>query len=212
MSSNAPQYKTWTWTHPLMLHWMINPGLAINEVFLGQRVPRKMLIEKDDFSSLMERTKVPCPHCNTLHPAAKWSVENNTAFGNWFGLYCDHCEKTIPCLPNITSLVLWGISYPFWAPFRKTWKAKWLDKQRQRFARPLELEAPSYNWLQSTIGFMFIIYLFKGIVWPLIEKGTLNGGDLGTAIVPVAIGGLLYGLFMRFFTKARRSRKETTTA
>ena len=50
-----------------MLHWIINPGLAINELLLGQRVPKTMLIEKDSSKSLQEKTKIPCPHCDMLN-------------------------------------------------------------------------------------------------------------------------------------------------
>jgi hypothetical protein len=213
MSANEAQYKVWTWTHPLMLHWMINPGLAINEVFLGQRVPRKMLIEQNSKKSLAERSFIPCPHCNTLHPGAKWSPQNDTAFGNWFGLYCDHCGDTIPCLSNITSLVLWGISYPFWAPFRKQWKAKWLEKQKQRFAKSMDLVSPTYNWIQSGIGFGSFLYIMNITVMPLINDVTVTGNLLLTEIPSALIAGLLYGYVMRFFLKpSRRQVKNGTTA
>jgi hypothetical protein len=210
MSQNQPQYKTWTWSHPVMLHWMINPGLAINEVFLGQRVPRKLLIEKDAFKSLSERTLVPCPHCDTLHSATKWSTQNNTAFANWFGLYCDHCGNTIPCLHNITSFVLWGISYPFWAPFRKAWKIKWLAKQKQRFAHALDLSTPPYNWVQEGMGFGFLIYIFNGLFFPLVNGEAITDRGLAIGIPPALIGGLLYGYTMWFFVKRPRQNKENS--
>jgi len=26
------KFKIWTWKNPIMLHWIINPGLVINEL------------------------------------------------------------------------------------------------------------------------------------------------------------------------------------
>lgn len=57
MEYDKTKYKIWTWNNPVMLHWIINPGLAINELLLGQRVPKTMLIEKDSLKSLQEKRK-----------------------------------------------------------------------------------------------------------------------------------------------------------
>src|SRR5688500_7376547 len=91
MKYDSSAYKVWSWKHPLMLHWIVNPGLAINELILGQRIPKVTLIEKNSRRPLAEKSFVPCPHCHTIHSGLKWTVQNKTAFGNWFGLYCDHC-------------------------------------------------------------------------------------------------------------------------
>src|SRR5688572_8021958 len=104
MEFDREKYKVWNWKHPAMLHWMINPGLMINELLLGQRIPKVMLVEKDKSKPLGERTFIPCPHCKTVHPGMKWSPQNGTSYKNWFGFYCDSCDKVIPCLWNFTSL------------------------------------------------------------------------------------------------------------
>ena len=85
---------------------MLNPGLAINELILGQRVPKIMLIDQISDKPFMERTYVPCPHCDTYHDGRTWSQQNNTAFKNWFGLYCPNCGDIIPCIRNWTSALI----------------------------------------------------------------------------------------------------------
>jgi len=97
-----------------------------------------MLIEKDSSKSLQDKTVVPCPHCETLHSGLKWSTETN-AFKNWFGLYCDNCGGIIPCLTNLTSWVVFGLTFPVWFWFKKTGKNKWLEKQPMRY-KNLDLE------------------------------------------------------------------------
>jgi hypothetical protein len=39
MKFNEEKYKVYTWKNWMMLHWIINQGLAINELILGQRTP-----------------------------------------------------------------------------------------------------------------------------------------------------------------------------
>lgn len=46
MQYDKTKYKLWSWKHPMVLHWIINPGLVINELLFGQRVPKIMLEEK----------------------------------------------------------------------------------------------------------------------------------------------------------------------
>jgi hypothetical protein len=84
----------------VVLHWIINPGLAFNELVLGQTIPKVMLIEKEGERPLFQRSLIPCPHCNTLHSGLKWTAKNKTAFKNWFGIYCDHCSGIIPVQRN----------------------------------------------------------------------------------------------------------------
>ena len=87
-----------------------------------------MLIDKTSEKPLMERTYIPCPHCETLHDGRTWSKENGTATKNWFGLYCPECGGIIPCLHNATFYLLMVLTYPIWGWFKKSWKEKWLKK------------------------------------------------------------------------------------
>ncbi len=47
MKYDKKKYKIWNWKSPVILHWIINPGLVINELILGQTIPKVMLIERE---------------------------------------------------------------------------------------------------------------------------------------------------------------------
>ena len=201
MEYDKSKFKIWTWKHPLMLHWIINPGLAVNELIFGQRVPKIALIEKDRTKSLEEKTKIPCPHCNTIHSGIKWSIVNNTAFKNWFGLYCDNCGRTIPCLTNLTSYLILGLTFPFWIWFKDKWKKNWLEKQAARY-RNLDLEKISnpfngIGWIKEGVSWGFIMYVFMIILFPLINSEEITLKKLMIGIPIWLIGGLCYGYFMK---------------
>jgi hypothetical protein len=197
MNFDSTKYKIWTWKNPLVLHWILNPGLAFNELILGQRVPRITLIERNSKKSLAEKTFIPCPHCNTIHSALKWTPQNNTAFGNWFGLYCDKCKNTIPCLTNLTSLILLGVTFPIWIWFKKSWKRKWLSIQQEKFSKPLNLTPPVFNWVTQGLQWGFIMFVFMEVIFPLIdgEEYKLSKFLIGIAIWTIA--GLLFGFVMK---------------
>ena len=77
------RYKRWAWPHPMIVCWVLNPVMALNEVFLGQRMPRLTLIDQTTDKPFMERSVVPCPTCGAMHDGRLWSRSN--AFGHWFG-------------------------------------------------------------------------------------------------------------------------------
>jgi hypothetical protein len=158
MNFDKKKYHVWTWKNPLILHWILNPGLTINELVLGQRVPKVSLIEKGGRKPLAEKSFVPCPHCDTLHSSLKWTPQNNTAFRNWFGLYCDNCGKAIPCVRNLTSFILLVLTFPIWYWFKDKWKQKWLNIQKEKFSKPLVLTRPDYKWWY--IGFRYSLFMF----------------------------------------------------
>ena len=209
MNFDTNKYNVWTWKNPLVLHWILNPGLAFNELILGQRVPKIMLIEKSD-KPLVERSYVPCPHCGTIHSALKWSPQNRTAFKNWFGLYCDHCSNVIPCLRNLTSYLLLGLSFPFWIWFSKKRKEQWLAKQKEKFSQPLCLTPPEFQWWYVGLRWGLFMYVFSSVLFPLIggEDITLKG--LLTGIPVWILGGLLFGYIVKMFLGQRGTKQSVT--
>ena len=209
MEYDKSKYKIWTWKNPLMLHWIINPGAAFNELALGQRVPKVTLIEKNKDKPIGERTFIPCPHCGTLHSALKWSVQNKTAFKNWFGLYCDHCGKIIPCLTNLTSYVILGITFPIWICFKEKWKAKWLAEQKVKFSRPLQLTQPTFNWWRTGLGWGFFMYIFMEILIPFVSGVPITGKSLLIGIFIWGIGGLLFGLIMKMILGKKKMKTQS---
>jgi hypothetical protein len=200
MDLETTKYKVWTWRNPLMLHWILNPGLVINELILGQRIPKLTLIERDRNKTLAERSFIPCPHCNTIHSALKWSPQNKTAFKNWFGLYCDNCGKTIPCLRNLTSLILLTVTFPIWVWFKNRLKNKWLLLQKNRFSKALNLTTPGYNWVSEGLSFGIMMFIFMELlINPLIDGKGYDLLNLGLGLIIWLLGGLAYGFAMKKF-------------
>jgi len=206
MDYDKEKYKIWTWKNPLMLHWIINPGLVINELVLGQRVPKVSLIEKTKTKALAEKSWIPCPHCNTLHSGLKWSEQNKTAFKNWFGLYCDNCGKIIPCVTNLTSYILLGLTFPIWFWFKDKWKAKWLEKQKVKFSKPLDLTFIPSKGLYEGIGSGFLMYvlfiLFLPIEWKEITLKVLLTGML----ICCAVGGVVFSLMVKVINGKKKDK------
>lgn len=197
MNYDKTKYTIWTWKSPLMLHWIINPGLAIIELVFGQRVPKVTLIEKKSKKPLGERTFIPCPHCGTMHPSLKWSPQNNTAYRNWFGLYCDHCGQIIPCLTNLTSYIILGLTFPIWYWFKDQWKEKWLADQNVKFSKPLNLTQPEFTWWYSGLRFGLSMYVFMTVLLPLLFGEGITTRKLLLGIPVWILAGLLFGLLMK---------------
>ena len=189
------KYKIWNWKHPILLHWIINPGVAVSE-FLGVVTPKVMLVEKNKTKSLGERTFIPCPHCETLHTSVKWSHQNNTHNKNWYGYHCDSCEGTIPPLRNWFSAIVFGAIKPFNKKNRERWKAA----QPARFENlKLTFEAEKISVQKGLLmslyfgGCMFVFMtLFN---WFLGE--TINSKFIMVSSIAWLLGGLAFGFTMR---------------
>jgi len=201
MEFDNKKWKVYTWKNWMMIHWMINPGLAINELILGQRVPKISLVDKESNKHLIERTYIPCPHCEKLHDGRTWSTQNKTAFKNWFGLYCNNCGNVIPCLTNIFSLIILIITFPIWGWFKNSLKKNWLKKQPKRFTNiNTEKLSNSYEgrgWLKQGLSFGFLMYIFMTIFFPLMTKEEITQTDLLIGIPIWLVGGLGFGYIMK---------------
>lgn len=201
MNYDKGKYKVWNWKHPVILHWIINPGLVINDLILGQTFPKTILIEKFGDKPFFERSKIPCPHCGVLHPAVKYSKQNKTIFKNWFGYYCDNCTQIIPVQRNLTSLLVLGLTYPLWIWFKKPLKEKWLQKQPERFEN-LNLQIDNNknktkNWLKTGLIFGVLMYVWMILLFPLILGEEITQKSMLIGIPIWLICGLLFGLTMK---------------
>lgn len=208
MKYDRSKYKVKNWKNFTYLHWIINPGLAINELILGQRIPKIILIDKTSDRPLMERTYIPCPHCHTLHDGRTWSKKNGTYNKNWFGYYCPKCGNIIPCLHNGLAFLLLAITFPFWGWFKDDLKEKWLKAQPKRYQN-IQTKDFTYNdvsWTKIGVKFGSFMFVFMA-VFGLLQ----NPGDylqiLLIVLPATALGGLIFGLTMKFWM-GRKGRKQ----
>ena len=201
---NPKQYKIYTWKNWMVLHYIINPGIAFNEIFLGMRVPKVSLVDKTQKDkTLIERSYVPCPHCNTIHDARLWSANYKTHMKNWFGLYCVSCGKSIPCLMNATTFLLKWLTFPIWYWFKDNWKAKWLAAQPKRFENidlsTFENPYGKNMWLKQGLSFGLFMFVFMNLITPLIDETPFSWKKVLISIPIWLIAGLGFGYFMKLF-------------
>jgi hypothetical protein len=199
------RYRRWALPHPLLLHWVLNPGLAVNELLLGQRIPKLSLVDKTSTRPLMGRTFVPCPECGALHDGRLWS--RGAALGHWFGLVCPDCGKVIPCLWNVTSLVLLVLTFPVWIVPTLLWRERWLAFELQRVRAVREKGFPEHRsvaWMRvGVLGFGGSMWLVMAVL-PAVREGLLAGRASWRLVLwelPVwLLAGLIFGALMRWWT------------
>lgn len=212
MEFDREKYNVYTWKNWMILHWILNPGLVINELIVGQRVPKVSLEEKSN-KPRVERSRIPCPHCNTLHDGRTWSTHNGTAFKNWFGLYCPTCGNIIPCLINVFSFIILALTYPIWGWFKNSLKAQWLKKQPKRFEnRNLERIPNPFDkktWPITGLTFGAIMFVVMSLVYPYLTGVEITWETLLSGAIIWAIGGLTFGYVMKIYMGKSFQKKET---
>jgi uncharacterized protein (TIGR02996 family) len=82
-----------------LLHWRLNPALAVNELLFGQRVliPAVLLV-CPTCRHPWSRSPVRCSACRRVHPGTTWE---DGAFGQWTGFTCPDCQASIPMARNM---------------------------------------------------------------------------------------------------------------
>lgn len=204
MDFDKNKYKIWKLPHPMLIHWILNPGLAFNELVLGQRIPKITLIDKTSDAPLMERQYVPCPHCNTIHNGSLWAKQG--AFKNWFGLLCPNCEKIIPCIWNLTSLILLTITFPLWGWFRRPLESKWRRFKKHQYIKNKDLEpitAKNTSWLKMGLLYGTLMFCFMSL--PKIISGDVTSKYIITQIIIWLVAGLAFGGAMKLFLGRRKN-------
>ncbi len=213
------KYEVWNWRKFSFFHWIVNPGIAINELLIGQRVPKVMLIDKQSDKAWMERSYTPCPHCGTVHQNAVWSKKNKNLFGNWYGLYCPDCGGVIPCLSNIFTRIIRIITYPLWFWKKDDLKARWIEKQKLK-SQNLDLTPMTHdevNW--KKIGFkfgawmfIFMTIFFQGFLY-FFDEGKLKGEipffDLRFILINLVVWSLAgwgFSAFLKYYS-GRKGQK-----
>lgn len=201
MDFDRARYKIYNWKNGIILYWILNPLIAFNELILGRRVPRLALVDKTSDKPKIERICIPCPHCHTLHDGRIWSMQNNTLYKNWFGLYCPECGGIIPCVINITSAIFLTLTFPLWIWFYRNLKNEWLLKQPARYTQ-ITLDQQGHllsgnGWLiQGLIWGLLSFILTSGIMYLVHDKVIVFKDDI-IGILIWLIGGLGWGYTMK---------------
>jgi hypothetical protein len=160
-----------------------------------------MLVDKESNKLRMERSYIPCPHCDTLHDRRLWA-----AFGHWFGLVCPSCHEIIPCLWNIFSLAILAITFPLWYFPARFFRRRWFEKEKERLANAVErplIQAKSINWLfRGTFYLGGLMWVILGVI-PQVWN-VLNGKEwdliMMFVMLPIwLVTGFAWGLTMRFW-------------
>lgn len=213
MEYDKNRFEIWALPHPLILFWVLFPALIFNELIFGQRQPKVSLVDKKSDKPWMERTYIPCPHCETLNDARLWA--KGRAFGHWFGLVCPSCHQVIPCLWNIFSLAVLAITFPLWYFPARAYRQKWLEKEKERLAKVLErplIQAKSVNWLlRGTLYLGGLMWVIMGVIPEVWE--VLNGGEWDWIMMLIAlpiwlVTGSAWGLFMRFWMNRKGEKTD----
>ncbi len=105
-------HSCWRWGphNPAMLHWVLNPGLAFNELLLGQRIPRELFGCRG-----CARMYLRCIACRRFQPL---EGKLNRPGGMWNGLHCPDCGAAIPMLRNLLSGAILGLGRLALRPWR----------------------------------------------------------------------------------------------
>lgn len=196
------QYTLRKWYHWFNLNWILNPGLALNELILGQRIAAKVSIDKYD----SDKKYVKCPHCGEMHDLYLWNTYS--PYRNWFGLYCPSCTLTIPCTRNATSLLITFLTLPLWIWFYKSWKTRWLLHQAQIFSEIKKTEDDYDNFSIFIPGFSLsgIMVIVSTILYPILHGDTINGLMTLIAIPAWIIGGLCFGYILWHIRLLKRNK------
>lgn len=198
-----------TSTRLMYWHMILNPGLAINELVLGQRFPKNLYNCKSCTTPLYERSWVHCPECDTFHSGMIWSGKN--AFKHWLGMFCPSCGGEIPCLSNYTTRAVLALTKPFWHGQVERKRALLTREARKQIAmdgnalhkprEPVDFKKMGLKWGL----FMYLVFTF--IFPPLLALGmgefTLRNVGI-MMVISLVIGplvwfpaGLLYGSWMK---------------
>ena len=170
-------FTRWAFPHPLVLHWLLNPGLVFNELVLGQRMPAATVFCETCREPKVQRAYIGCAQCDAWHPGALWS--GRRGFGHWAGYVCPSCGASIPCLWNVWSFLLLMVTAPLWwipwRVYRAHWRAWQLDRMRGAAPPDLAARARQVPWIRvgvfawglptGLLVTLFLAWWFPGGYW-----------------------------------------------
>ena len=183
--------------HPLLLHWILNPALIFNEIALGQRLPKTLLICQGCDGPLIERQYVPCTFCGAMH-----SAMHGKFFGLWRGARCTCCDRPIPLLWNVFSVLVLGLTLPFWGlPYHLHFRKKPLTlfgiAQNETPGKPKQR---ALIFIRSGVLWGGVMWLVTGVLPAWKSKANPARWNAMLSLLPIwAVGGFLFGCLLWFF-------------
>ena len=213
MQYDKNRFKVQSLPHPLVLLWVLFPGTMFFELMLGQRLPKVVLVDKESDKPPLERSYIPCPHCETLNDRRLWA---GNAFGHWFGFVCPSCHQVIPCLWNIFSLAILAITFPLWYFPVRFFRHRWIEIEKERLAKVLErplIQAKSINSPLRLLISAFASGVSMWVMWVIFVEVLWEGRewDLKTMLesLPICVvGGFAIGLFLGWMEKDEEKEEE----
>lgn len=199
-------FRKWELPHPLILHWVLNPGLVFNEIVLGQRLPKTLLICKECEGPFAHRQYIPCPSCGEmcLGRIAK-------GFGLWRGASCPRCEQPIPLLRNVFSILVLLVTFPVWAlPYYLHFRKKPLPPLYRLTdgPPPIPKAASAKKWIWAGAAWGGLMWLVTTLLPAVTSKDVQSPWTFALERIPIwALGGFLFGFFMWLFLGLPRVAK-----
>jgi Zn finger protein HypA/HybF involved in hydrogenase expression len=188
-------FKVWRFPHPVVLHWMLNPGLVVNELLLGMRVPRVQLFCQQCPLPLVDRAYIPCDKCGVLNSGRSWSRRD--AFFHWLGIVCPKCGLRIASLWNVFSLLILTITSPIW----------YLPYRLYFLGRPVRSPEPLRSFgpitpraaVAMAVGWGLLMWLalsWLPLAWRFYRGDPLEWGRVWVGLVACTFGGAFFGFAM----------------
>jgi hypothetical protein len=192
--------------NPLLLHWVLNPGVAFNEVVLGQCIPKEYFTCKR--CPFGDRCYIRCPSCDSFHSGMLWARGN--AFGHWFGLICPRCGVPIPRLWNLVSIVVLMVTAPVWWLPVRAWKAHYIryERLRARAVLAAPVTRPRPHWLVVGLMWALLSGTLFSVVFPMFAPAP-GGYLVGVGVCLLCgfptwlLGGVAFGALMKRFGESR---------
>ncbi len=207
MKSDMSRYKAIKLPNLLLVHWVLNPGLAFNELILGQRIPKLTLVDKQSNEIYANRQYIQCPHCQTLHTSRRWGKGN--AFFHYDGLYCPECGEKIPTLLNVFSIILLVILFPVWKPLQIIFAERFKAWELSRLAKTESLE---HTPLKGISGIKLGLYFGGAMsVFYIAQVGFMHEFNSHAVIAGLfegAIAGLFFGTVIKTFLSWRGRKSD----
>lgn len=211
-------FKRFALWHPMLVHWLLNPGLVVNELLLGQRLPRVMYLCLGCDLPWVLRQYIRCPSCRTMHRGLIWGRGN--AFWHWFGLYCPDCGARIPTLLNVFSIIIAAVFAPLWYPVWRLVRGSWIERERIRAQRMIRTgkaqRVPVKRWiLWGALGwgvpFWVLGTVYAYFRFPQAAGNLQKSGIKAAIMLPVCLlAGAGFGFVMKkMLTRRHRTKKDS---